>query len=110
MLDLPSPEGIEEFISRCLIVAGRHRREEMLKFQEAWEPEIEAEIDHRVLPRFAQIGKPRKRMKALGDRRLEVLTENLLNDGLTQGSLHIDRKSTRLNSSHIQKSRMPSSA
>ena len=27
-----------------------------------------------------------------------------------QGSLLIDRKSTRLNSSHIQKSRMPSSA
>ena len=29
---------------------------------------------------------------------------------LTQGAKAIDRKSTRLNSSHIQKSRMPSSA
>ena len=28
----------------------------------------------------------------------------------THGRAHIDRKSTRLNSSHIQKSRMPSSA
>ena len=30
--------------------------------------------------------------------------------GLTSDELAIDRKSTRLNSSHIQKSRMPSSA
>ena len=31
-------------------------------------------------------------------------------DGMEPGELMADRKSTRLNSSHIQKSRMPSSA
>ena len=31
-------------------------------------------------------------------------------EGTIDFSLHVDRKSTRLNSSHIQKSRMPSSA
>ena len=35
------------------------------------------------------------------------LVQGIASGGLSQGS---DRKSTRLNSSHIQKSRMPSSA
>ena len=34
----------------------------------------------------------------------------LTNYGYADETLHLDRKSTRLNSSHIQKSRMPSSA
>ena len=36
--------------------------------------------------------------------------EMLISTPLGQGVARIDRKSTRLNSSHIQKSRMPSSA
>ena len=41
---------------------------------------------------------------ALAQRNCIVVT------GATTGLPHLDRKSTRLNSSHIQKSRMPSSA
>ena len=44
---------------------------------------------------------------AYGDLGEEVSVEL---DAETRNELAIDRKSTRLNSSHIQKSRMPSSA
>ena len=36
--------------------------------------------------------------------------EPLPKDSVVEGNINKDRKSTRLNSSHIQKSRMPSSA
>ena len=44
---------------------------------------------------------------------MEVAAERFRNDGIAASGLATvmrDRKSTRLNSSHIQKSRMPSSA
>ena len=51
----------------------------------------------------------RRMARLLGEARdLDVLMENLNRDSARPGSP--DRKSTRLNSSHIQKSRMPSSA
>ena len=40
----------------------------------------------------------------------ESLNQNMGNGIKTQGKLRLDRKSTRLNSSHSQQSRMPSSA
>ena len=39
-----------------------------------------------------------------------VLTLAQIRQGMSAAALETDRKSTRLNSSHIQKSRMPSSA
>ena len=47
----------------------------------------------------------------IGGQRLDGLEEVLFYEpGITATNLEKDRKSTRLNSSHIQKSRMPSSA
>ena len=40
----------------------------------------------------------------------EVIEATTGEEAVTQAEAHVDRKSTRLNSSHIQKSRMPSSA
>ena len=40
----------------------------------------------------------------------ESKLENILQDIIQENFPNLDRKSTRLNSSHIQKSRMPSSA
>ena len=48
----------------------------------------------------------------LGDERLNRLVEQALHDqpSLAAAQARVDRKSTRLNSSHSQQSRMPSSA
>ena len=58
---------------------------------------------------------PRQHVVQLYGEDDQLLARNVsryLGEGLAQadGCLVIDRKSTRLNSSHIQKSRMPSSA
>ena len=45
-----------------------------------------------------------------GEKRTEFLAIDHINGGGIKHRKEIDRKSTRLNSSHIQKSRMPSSA
>ena len=41
---------------------------------------------------------------------LEPALRRVVKDYVARGHVELDRKSTRLNSSHIQKSRMPSSA
>ena len=65
------------------------------------------------LPEAGQIDGTQSLRVALPDRQRAGQVESLLHRGLAGYRLQlswIDRKSTRLNSSHIQKSRMPSSA
>ena len=56
-----------------------------------------------LIPRA--VGALKKRFPALG-----IMTDVALDPYTSHGQDGVDRKSTRLNSSHIQKSRMPSSA
>ena len=63
-----------------------------------WSPEIKTE--HRFTERT-----PAHASVLIG-----LVPRNEIMVLLTQRTDHLDRKSTRLNSSHIQKSRMPSSA
>ena len=56
-------------------------------------------------------GHPDKVCDQISDAILDAFIENDVKLGIADDSkINTDRKSTRLNSSHIQKSRMPSSA
>ena len=62
----------------------------------------------------AEVGEPRQGARDADDALVAAARDELLvgeaQDGIARGPPELDRKSTRLNSSHIQKSRMPSSA
>ena len=65
--------------------------------------QIFAALQHRRLRSFDEMSDLPKSLR-------ERLQETATASTLTVESRYLDRKSTRLNSSHIQKSRMPSSA
>ena len=76
-----------------------------------------AEILTRMIPLQKQLGVDARWDVIKGDERFFVITKNMHNalHGVDANIsdddfAYLDRKSTRLNSSHIQKSRMPSSA
>ena len=78
-------------------------------FEDAVQPfQVE---DARVRGRMVRLGPALESI--LGKRGLPAQAEAMLAEAVTLAALlasGLDRKSTRLNSSHIQKSRMPSSA
>ena len=51
-----------------------------------------------------------KTIPSISEKMLSTVLRSLVTDGLVNRKIYPDRKSTRLNSSHASKSRMPSSA
>ena len=84
-----SQEDLREFLREMLLI----RR---------FEEKVEERFRAGELPGFLHV--------AIGQEAVAVGVCRALADGDVIASTHRDRKSTRLNSSHIQKSRMPSSA
>ena len=85
----------------------------LLPFQTAWDAYVkQAYVDREGRQRQYGGGKPEATLVSIEDKLLFILyyVKVYPLQELLAFEFGIDRKSTRLNSSHIQKSRMPSSA